>query len=212
MPRAPHWFASVLLLAAGAGSCSKDGSTEASRRGREVFQACVACHGPDGLGNRGLGASAIAGLDSWYVAAQLRKFQSGVRGSHPDDAEGARMRGVALGLRSERDLVAVAERVAQLPPEPQAALVHGDTVRGRRLWASCAPCHGAGASGSSASGAPPLNLANDWYLLGQLDKFRRGQRGAHPDDVTGAMMRSVALGLPDEAALRDVVAYLARSR
>ena len=198
--------------AAGAGSCDRGTLADLSARGNALYRPCAACHGPDGSGNRELGAPAIAGLDSWYVAAQLRKFKSGARGSHPDDPEGARMRPMAQSLTSEDDVLAVAEHIAQMPPQPAPAVVSGDEARGRSLWTICAGCHGASASGSRASGAPPLDLASDWYLVVQLGKFRRGVRGAHPDDATGAVMRTVALGLPDERAMRDVVAYIATLR
>lgn len=87
-----------------------------------------------------------------------------------------------------------------------------DTSRGRAAFGQCAACHGADGSGSRASGAPPLNRTDDWYLLAQLGKFRRAVRGIHPDDASGAIMRSMALALPDDRAMSDVVAYITSLR
>lgn len=202
----------AVLLAALASSCGRGASDDTAARGRQAYQLCAQCHGQDGMGNRDLGAPAIAGLDSWYVAAQLRKFKEGTRGSHPDDAAGLRMRPMAMSLRSDDDVVAVAERVSQMPPEPRPPVVDGDAERGRGLFATCAACHGSGASGNRANAAPPLDRGSDWYQLAQLENFRRGVRGAHPDDTSGAVMRSMALSLPDERAMKDVVAYIATLR
>ncbi|HMR79039.1 MAG TPA: c-type cytochrome [Polyangiaceae bacterium] len=203
---------SALLLVVSATSCRRKAADDSSL-GRQTYnERCASCHGAEGLGSKALGAPAIAGLDSWYVGAQLGKFRRGVRGSHPEDAEGARMAAAARGLESNRESAAVAEHVAQLPPTPAPAVIEGDTSRGQRWWGRCAGCHGPGAGGNPVSRAPPLNGSDDWYLRKQLGKFRQGMRGTHPDDTSGAIMRSVALTLPDDQAMNDVVAYLATLR
>ena len=77
-------------------------------RGRTLYAACAVCHGRSGEGNDALGAPQLAGQADWYTARQLRKFISGVRGSHPDDASGASMRAAAadLGPDDVADVVA----------------------------------------------------------------------------------------------------------
>jgi cytochrome c553 len=40
-------------------------------------------------------------MDDWYVAAQIRKFKNGVRGTMPGDAFGPVMRAVAAPLSAE---------------------------------------------------------------------------------------------------------------
>jgi cytochrome c553 len=60
--------------------------------------------------------------------------------------------------------------------------------------------------------APPLILANDWYLLRQLDNFKQGVRGGDAiGDPAGALMRSIAVSL-DEQAMRDILAYISTLR
>jgi cytochrome c553 len=202
----------VVAIAGLAGSCSRSSPEGSTARAREVYQLCAQCHGTDGAGNRALGAPAIAGLDAWYVEAQLFKFKQGVRGAHPDDAAGLRMRPMALSLRSDRDIKEVAAHVAQMPPNHAQPVVTGDAARGQTLWGTCAACHGQNGAGNRATAAPPLDRGSDWYQVAQLDKFKRGLRGAHPDDTSGSVMRSIALTLEDEQAMNDVVTYITTLR
>jgi cytochrome c oxidase subunit 2 len=56
--------------------------------------------------------------------------------------------------------------------------------------------------------SPRLAGMSDWYMVTQLQKFRTGLRGAHPDDVIGLQMTPFAKLLPDEQSLHDVVSYI----
>ena len=60
--------------------------------GAGTFQICVACHGPEGLGNELLRAPPLVFASDWYLLAQLRNFKSGARGANPLDTWGATMR------------------------------------------------------------------------------------------------------------------------
>lgn len=177
-------------------------------RGPALFATCASCHGQDGGGRKEYGAPAIAGLEAWYLRAQIEKFQKGVRGAHPDDVAGLRMRPMSRTLRSSEDVDAVVEYVAALAPASPAKAVSGDPRRGESLFTTCATCHGADAHGNRDKNAPPLHRASDWYLVTQLANFKAGIRGTHPSDVTGSQMRPMALVLDDEQAMRDVVAYI----
>ncbi len=59
-----------------------------------------------------------------------------------------------------------------------------------------------------ATNGPPLANRSDWYLLDQLKKFKAGIRGADPRDPIAIMMRSMAMTLADEQAMKDVIAYI----
>lgn len=83
------------------------------RRGEQIFTACASCHGPHGEGNPTLSAPALANLQVWYVAAQLRNFRSGARGSAPADVPGAQMRAAATALTSDADVMAVSAYLAK---------------------------------------------------------------------------------------------------
>lgn len=180
-----------------------------AERGRALYATCASCHGQAGEGRSDYEAPAIAGLPPWYIEAQLQKFRSGARGAHPDDVAGLRMRPMSRTLPNDADVAVVAAYVAGLAPVSPAATLTGDAARGRTLFETCVQCHGADAAGNRERNAPPLNRASDWYLVAQLQKFKAGVRGTNADDVTGSQMRPMALGLADEQAMRDVVAYIA---
>ena len=76
-------------------------------------------------------------------------------------------------------------------------------------YGTCAVCHGAAAKGNEALGGPALAGMNDWYLTTQLRNFRNGSRGSHLEDIRGIQMRAASQILPDDAAIADVVAYIA---
>ncbi len=179
-------------------------------RGEQIFDTCFPCHGKDGLGKELIGAPAIAGLPRWYVERQLQNFKSAMRGAHPHDLEGARMRPMAKSLYREGDLASVAEYVATLPGRvPAATMVMGDTAAGRMRYQSiCVTCHQDDGKGNEALGAPPLTHQYDWYMMSQIAKFKSGMRGAHPDDAMGAQMAAMATTLEDSTAMHDVIAFI----
>ncbi|MDH5588585.1 MAG: c-type cytochrome [Gemmatimonadota bacterium] len=76
--------------------------------GRAAYAVCSACHGVQGNGTEALGAPPLAGFSDWYHAVQLEKFRDGLRGTSPQDIQGATMRPNALTLSDEAiaDLVA----------------------------------------------------------------------------------------------------------
>ena len=69
--------------------------------GRKAYLLCASCHGVTGNGFEAGHVPPLAGMDDWYVAAQIRKFKNGVRGTMPDDAFGPVMRSVAGPLSAE---------------------------------------------------------------------------------------------------------------
>jgi cytochrome c553 len=180
-------------------------------RGEVLFDLCSQCHEVDGRGSEMLGAPNIAGLDQWYVTAQLKKFRAGGRGRHFDDLEGMRMRPMSMTLRDDADVDSVAAYVAQLPKvKSQATLTGGDVARGQQIYATCSACHGAKGEGLQQLRGPALAQLDDWYLFRQLGKFKTGVRGGNPAlDADGAVMRGMSAIVNNEQAARDVVAYIA---
>ena len=180
--------------------------------GEELFQLCQQCHGREGHGNRDFLAPAIAGFDAWYVEMQLGEFRSGLRGLHFDDIAGMRMRPMALTLRTDQDLKDVVAYVASLPrADPQPTLEGGNVEAGKAFYTLCAACHGPTGEGIQPMKAPALNHVDDWYLVGQLEKFKSGVRGTRPGDVYGVLMgpnSPMALTLKTDQSIRDVVAYI----
>lgn len=176
--------------------------------GKGQFAVCEACHGLRGEGNRELGAPRLAGIEPWYFARQLANFGNGLRGAAQDDERGQQMRAMASTVGGEVAVADLIAYVATLAPPPAPAWVSGNSAEGRRHFQLCVACHGAQAQGNEALGAPALAGRSDWYLLAQLEAFRTGRRGANAADSFGVQMRAIALALPDEAALHDVVAFI----
>jgi len=172
------------------------------------FLYCTTCHGADGNGNRAIRAPKIAGMEPWYVEAQLAAFRAGWRGTDPADAPGHEMRPVAAVLANDATVARAAAYVAAFAPGAAPVTVTGDAAHGATLYAACAACHGADGRGNETFAAPALAGQNDWYLVTQLHNYRDGRRGTHADDVHGATMRPLVATLVDEAAIVDVVAYI----
>lgn len=84
-----------------------------------------------------------------------------------------------------------------------------DNERGADLYRLCAVCHGESAAGDEAVGAPAIGGMPQWYLEGQLNQFRSGNRGTHFDDIMGMRMRPMALMLTREGDVEAVAAYIA---
>lgn len=167
---------------------------------------CTVCHGVQLKGNHVIQAPRLSGMAPWYVQRQLLAFSRGWRGTHEEDVYGMEMKPMApVAPGAIRDAV---DYVAAVDSEAPPATVQGDAERGRAIYATCTACHAADGSGVEALGGPALTIANDWYLVRQLENFKAGIRGSHPDDTFGAQMRAAAQVLPDDASIRDVVSYI----
>jgi cytochrome c553 len=190
------------ILAAAIGIVLSQGASAADR-GKEVFDGlCNRCHGAEGQGNNAenIKAPLIAGMPAWYVQKQLEVFRAGLRGKHPHDDPGMRMRPMARSLH-EIDIPIVSAYVAALPAQTDAATLEGaDIEKGKASYAMCQGCHGADAKGMQAMGAPALAGQSDWYLFSQLKNTKTGLRSI-------PMMQGFVAGL-DETAMRNIAAYL----
>jgi len=203
-------FVGLMAVALASALFAGCGAQSREAHGAQLFKTCAPCHGPHGQGDLTLRTPAIAGLPDWYLTAELTKFQHDIRGAHPDDMEGHRMRPMARTLYQKGDLEAVVGYVSKLKPVwVPPVMAGGDVAAGQKRYMTvCIACHGADGHGGQALGAPPIGGQADWYLEAQLKKFKTGMRGAHPDDKSGAMMRAMSSTLPDTFAMRDVVAYV----
>lgn len=73
----------------------------------------------------------------------------------------------------------------------------------------CTVCHGAHGNGNPAIRAPKIAGMEPWYLRRQLEAFRDGMRGTHPDDSAGQEMQPVGLRLRDDAGIEEAITYVA---
>lgn len=201
----------ISLLLAALGLCSTaalgEGSVDA---GKASYATCVACHGDQGQGNPALKAPRLNHLEPVYIAAQLQKFRSGIRGGEGATITANQMAPMAATLANDQAVLDVAAYVSSLESDRPVVSIEGNTAMGADYYNQfCGACHGAGAVGNVALNSPRLAGGSDWYLLAQLKAFRSGERGAHPQDKTGKQMRAMAGILPNDQAVNDVVAYLA---
>lgn len=176
--------------------------------GAEDYKLCASCHGFKGQGNPLVNAPALAAQEDWYLDRQIRNFRDGVRGASTDDTHGYAMAQMTRGLNSDKTISDIVAYIGKLPKPKPESTVDGDASRGKNFYSTCAACHGAAAEGNAALNAPALSTTGDWYQVRQLQLFKEGLRGAHPDDIYGQQMRPMAGVLADDAAMRDVASYI----
>ena len=172
------------------------------------FTTCAACHGDHGQGNNELGAPSIASLPRWYVEEQVQKFRTGLRGKHPGDESGQRMRGAVLNL-SDAQVAEAIDTLEAFPVISHKPTMEGDLKRGAVLYRDhCMECHRFNGRGEIAFRSSPVVGLQDWYLLAQCEKFKLGIRGYHTDDEDGAKMRKAIHYLQNDSEVLDVIAYI----
>lgn len=180
--------AALLMTLAAACSVPERGSTERFTASGEMIalsggdagaaNACLTCHGVDGLGDGG-GVPRLAGLSAGYLDAQLGAYADGRRYHE-------RMAWISSQL-TESERIAVSRYYSALPYEPQPAppraalalYTMGDAERG---MPSCASCHGLDGGGIGA-GNPPLGGQPALYLAAQLHAWRDSKRRSDPNNV-----------------------------
>lgn len=173
----------------------------------DEFVYCTVCHGAQLMGNATIRAPRLSHMEAWYAERQLMSFKKGFRGTHAGDEIGMEMQPMAAALTDEQisDVAGfVNATVSVAPPDT----ISGNVAKGRIHYATCAACHGPNGEGNQSLGGPALTVVNDWYIVEQLNKFRDGSRGAHPEDTFGGQMRAAAQILTSDQAVVDVVAYI----
>jgi cytochrome c553 len=92
---------------------------------------------------------------------------------------------------------------AALCTSVQAATVDGVEVSDR----FCLTCHGTDGQGNEGIDAPRIAGMERWYLKRQLELFRDGLRGTHPQDIPGMEMQPMAVILTDES-ITDILDWI----
>ncbi len=176
--------------------------------GKPLYAVCAACHGQQGEGNPALNAPKLAGQGQWYLARQLKNFKHGARGTNDKDVYGKQMAPMAATLADDAAIDNVVAYIESLPDKPSPSTVNRNAKRGKTLYEGCAACHGSAGRGIQAMNAPRLAGMSDWYLVTQLKNFRQRVRGAHPQDMYGPQMASMAAILTSDEAIDDLVSYI----
>ena len=87
--------------------------------GKILYQSCLACHGREGEGVEALRGSPLAGLNDWYVKAQLENYQNGRRGHNTEDVYGTQMKAASMVLSNQVDMLDIVSYIATLQPKPR---------------------------------------------------------------------------------------------
>lgn len=85
--------------------------------GAFFYFTCSTCHGPEGAGDAVTGGPPLTGLNDWYMIEQLRKFRTGLRGTHPDDTFGRQMKAATDILPDDRAIFDVVAYISTLTTE-----------------------------------------------------------------------------------------------
>lgn len=176
--------------------------------GQALYAVCAACHGAGAEGNRELNAPKLSGQADWYLIRQLQNFKHGVRGANDNDPLARQMSPFAAILSDDAAVRNVVAYIGSLPDSRPPATVLGNPDQGKLLYRNCIACHGANGQGIWATNAPRLSNMSDWYLERQLQNFRGGLRGNHPQDFNGTQMASMAKTLTDDRAIKDLLDYM----
>ncbi|VUD61980.1 Cytochrome c4 [Thalassocella blandensis] len=197
----------------------------------EALQYCTVCHGTQFKGDFATGAPNLTGLPDWYLTKQLTAFKNKSRGAHANDLSGHEMRAAAESLDDATILLAV-DTITRIPYIDSMPTTHWqrlafkaaqDDVKhtnkesqtltpsinnGKKLYATCAACHGNQAEGNPALKAPPLTGLNRWYMAKQLLHFKQGIRGNQSNDPASMQMKAAASILKSNQDIVDVVTYI----
>ncbi len=168
--------------------------------GKSAFSLCSTCHAANGGGNQSLNAPRVAGQYDWYLKRQILAFKDGIRGTAPGDIYGAQMRPMAMTLASDAAVDNVVAYIGTL--DGAAAGSNGSRRRGDGQNSSTqrAPrATGKKAKAIRSINAPRLVEQDDWYLVRQLQNYKKGVRGANPKDAYGAQMKPMAAMLANDA-------------
>ncbi len=176
--------------------------------GQAQYAVCAACHGQQGEGVKALNGPKLAGQSAWYLKNEIHAFKNGLRGSHQDDTYGQQMVAMANVLATDEALNNVVAHILSLPDTAAPVTINGDLAAGERRYRVCAYCHGGEGQGIFTMNAPRLAGMSDWYIKRQLENFRDGVRGGHPQDYYGMQMGFMAKSLNTDKAINDVVAYI----
>ena len=170
-----------------------------------LYDTCLRCHSSREM-QRG---PSLAGLDREYIYRQLGNFKKGIRGKNPINRSEALMGSVPLDYEDDL-LEELADYISSLPSRPKFLSIEGDGDHGESLYLDrCASCHDGTRAVNKDFGAPDLKKMEGWYIMLQLQHYKAGRRGYHPDDDSGKLMSAVLKDL-SSTDFKDIVHYLER--
>lgn len=179
------------------------------KKGEQLYQACVSCHGDKAQGNDELNAPALAGQYQWYLSSQLQNFKDGKRGAKPDDKAGQQMVAMANLLIDKAAIENVSSYLASLEKVNVSENLSANLTNGDNKYnAVCGGCHGKNAQGNENLHSPNLRLLSTAYLTTQIKNYQNSNRGYHVDDKYGRQMKMMAATIQKDSDLADIVAFI----
>jgi cytochrome c553 len=94
-----------------------------AQAGLQLFQErCMECHRYNASGEMAFGSPPLLGRQGWYLADQLKKFKTGLRGTHKSDVNGAKMVQITnFFIEDDQMLRDVVAYILTLNPDPAAS-------------------------------------------------------------------------------------------
>jgi cytochrome c553 len=150
------------------------------KKGKEIFQTCAVCHGPEGWGHESGAYPEIAGQLSSVIIKQLADIRAGNRSNPmmmPFTLENI--------LGSAQDIADVAGYISNLPMSRHNSTGPGfDLAHGQQLYQkNCVDCHGENGEGDNKEHIPQIAGQHYQYLVRQFDWIRLGLRRNADDDM-----------------------------
>lgn len=191
----------TLLLSAAPATAAEQQNT--SQRGRQLAQACAACHGINGNTTNPALYPNLAGQAPAYLELQLANFKSGER---PNPI----MKGFAAAL-TDADMRDLGVYFGAQAVKAQPASNHAQEEKGKHIFTqgsnagapACASCHGAQGHGQAAF--PRIASQPAGYTLEQLHVYRDAPKFNNP---LATVMKGVAVKLSEDE-MKAVSAYIA---
>jgi len=188
--------------------------------GEEINETCAACHGEYGEGSVDGEYPRLAGLDSRYLARQLRNFKTRERINIPMLPYATERELPEEDVRAITAYLASIQLPSKLPPIDESefdayerlqaskrvvniARYAGNVTAGQRVYhKECAGCHGDDASGDGVQLIPPLAGQHSLYVLRQVERFRKGER------IHGAPRDAAIFQAFSDTEIGDILAWL----
>lgn len=105
---------------------------DADRGYQLYYDHCMACHRFNGHGEVVFKSASLNGLQDWYLLEQFNKFEHGIRGYHPDDESGHKMRESVAHISNHQDkidILALLSGLAQKYPVSKNTKIQKPTTK-----------------------------------------------------------------------------------
>ena len=160
------------------------------------MQACLPCHGKEGVATSHEYFPRIAGKPAGYLFNQLRNFRDGRRNNRAmshllENLSDDYLREIA-GYFGALDLPYAAPPARTVSPQ---VIARGQTLARKgdatRQLPACAACHGSALTGAQPALPGLVGLPKD-YLLAQIGAWRNGTRRAQTPDCMQAISQRLS--------------------